>query len=86
MDEMNRRQKWDRSFENRLLSWSGDNGWFQQEKEEEDRRRMKWDEEHIGPLTADRDRGQLLDPPPDIPPIGPQPWNPFRGWFLNFRK
>jgi len=73
---MNRRQKWDRSFENKLLR-SRDNSWFQQEKEEEDRRRMNWDEEHIGPLTADR-----LHPPPDIPPVDPQPWNLFRG-FLN---
>ena len=83
---MNRRQKWDRSFENRLLR--GDNDfWCQLEREEEDRRRMKWDEEHLGPLTADRDGGQLpLQPlPPDIPPIDPQrqPWNPLSGWFLK---
>jgi hypothetical protein len=81
MDEMNRRQKWDRSFENRLLSMVkrlvpiG-------KKEEEDRRRMKWDEEHIGPLTADRDGGQLLQPPPDIPPIDPKTLEPFQ-WVVS---
>ena len=51
---MNRRQNWDRTFEIKLFNYRGEKPAFQEEKEEEDCRRMKWDQEHIGPLVAGR--------------------------------
>ena len=43
---MNRCQKWDQSFENKRFT-SGETTEFQKEKEEEDRRRMEWDQEWV---------------------------------------
>ena len=82
MDEMNRRQKWDRSFENMLLEF-GEETRFQEEKEEEGCRRMKWDQDHRGPGPLEADGRQL---PPDAPPIDPKPWKPFSRWCLKRSK
>ena len=66
-DEMNRRQKWDRSFENtRFRSWETTE--LQKEKEEEDRRRMEWDQEWVErleqPVTDGSQPLQPQTPPP----------------------
>jgi hypothetical protein len=84
MDEMNRRQKWDRSFENRRFT-SYETTERQKEKEEEDRRRVEWDQEWDQQPVMDESQPlqvvQPLQPPP------PSAWNPFtRLKQLRLRK
>ena len=71
---MNRRQKWDWSFENRVFTvWPWEKTKLEEEKEEEDRRRIEWDQEWVEqPVTDGSQPVQQLQPPPPS-----ASWNPF---------
>jgi hypothetical protein len=80
---MNRRQKWDRNLENILLESGREETGFQNEKEEEDRRRMKWDQEHAGLPVVNEEQPRPVTSPREI---DPKRGIPLSLWSLSLKR